>query len=197
MKIINTKIAGLKILKSNNFYDSRGYFREVFKRKVIKKNFVFGCLSKSKKNVLRGLHLQTKFSQAKFITVLKGRIFDVIVDLRKNSKTFGTSFSIILSADNPRSIIVPRGCAHGFLGLDKDNIIYYLCDNYRSKKHEIGIYWRDKDLAIKWPTKKPKVSPKDKNNLSFEIYKDKFLNYKIETKNSYNWINRFCWIKHS
>ena len=148
----------------------------LLKKNIIKNNFVFSCLSKSKKNVLRGLHLQTKFPQAKFITVLKGRIFDVIVDLRKNSKTFGTSFSIILSADNPRSIIVPRGCAHGFLGLDKDNIIYYLCDNYRSKKHEIGIYWRDKDLAIKWPTKKPKVSPKDKNNLSFEIYKDKFLN---------------------
>jgi len=176
MKIINTKIAGLKILKSKNFFDSRGYFREDFKKKVIKKNFVFGCLSKSKKNVLRGLHLQTKFSQAKFITVLKGRIFDVIVDLRKSSKTFGKSFSIIISADSPISIVVPRGCAHGFLGLDKDNIIYYLCDNYRSKKHEIGIYWRDKDLAIKWPTKKPKVSPKDKNNLSFEIYKDKFLN---------------------
>ena len=101
MKIINTKIAGLKILKSKNFFDSRGYFREVFKKKVIKKNFIFGCLSKSKKNVLRGLHLQTKFSQAKFITVLKGRIFDVIVDLRKNSKTFGKSFAITLSADIP------------------------------------------------------------------------------------------------
>ena len=120
--------------------------------------------------------MQTKFSQAKFITVLKGRIFDVIVDLRKNSKTFGKSFAIILSADSPISIVVPRGCAHGFLGLDKDNIIYYLCDNYRSKKHEVGINWRDKDIAIKWPIKNPKVSLKDKNNLSFEMYKDKFLN---------------------
>ena len=175
MKIINTKIPGLKILKSKNFYDFRGYFREVFKKKIIKKNFVFGCLSKSKKNVLRGLHLQTKFSQAKFITVLKGKIFDVIVDLRKNSKTFGKSFSITLSADNPRSIIVPRGCAHGFLGLENDNIIYYLCDNYRSKKHEIGINWDDKDIGIKWPPKNPKISAKDKKNLSFEIYKKKNL----------------------
>jgi dTDP-4-dehydrorhamnose 3,5-epimerase len=174
MKIINTKIAGLKILKSKNFFDSRGYFREVFKKKVIKKNFIFGCLSKSKKNVLRGLHLQTKFSQAKFITVLKGRIFDVIVDLRKNSKTLGKSFSIILSADSPASIVVPRGCAHGFLGLDKDNIIYYLCDNYRSKKHEIGINWNDKDLNIKWPINNPKLSKKDKNNLSLKSYKKKF-----------------------
>ena len=176
MKIINTKISGLKILKSKNFHDSRGYFREVFKKNIIKNNFVFGCLSKSKKNVLRGLHLQTKFSQAKFITVLKGKIFDVIVDLRKNSKTFGKSFSIILSDNNPTSIIVPRGCAHGFLGLDNENIIYYLCDNYRSKKHEIGINWCDKDIGIRWPTKKPKISKKDKNNLSFEMYKNKFLN---------------------
>jgi len=174
MKIINTKIPGLKILKSKNFYDTRGYFRETFKKKILKKNFIFGCLSKSKKNVLRGLHLQTKFSQSKFITVLKGKIFDVIVDLRKNSKTFGKSFSITLSAENPKSIIVPRGCAHGFLSLDNENIIYYLCDNYRSKKHEIGIDWRDKDLNIKWPVKKPILSKKDSHNISFKEYCDKY-----------------------
>lgn len=176
MKVINTKILGLKIIKSKNFYDFRGFFREVFKKKLIKKNLIFGCLSKSKKNVLRGLHLQTKFSQAKLVTVLKGKIFDVVVDLRKNSKTFGKNFSITLSANNPISIVVPRGCAHGFLGLENENIIYYLCDNYRSKKHEIGINWQDKDLNIKWPIKKPKVSEKDKNNLSFILYKNKFLN---------------------
>jgi dTDP-4-dehydrorhamnose 3,5-epimerase len=175
MKIINTKILGLKILKSKNFYDSRGFFREVFKKKLIKKNFIFGCLSKSKKNVLRGLHLQTKFSQAKLVTVLKGKIFDVVVDLRKNSKTFGKSFSITLSSKNPQSLIVPRGCAHGFLSLDKENIIYYLCDNYRSKKYEVSINWCDKDLKIKWPKKKPKISLKDKNNLSFAYYKNKLL----------------------
>ena len=81
---------------------------------------------------------------------------------------------IVLSAVNPKSIIVPRGCAHGFLGLEQDNVVYYLCDNYRSKKHEIGINWDDKDLAIKWPTKKPIVSLKDQNNLSFIEYKNKF-----------------------
>ena len=161
MRIINTKIYGLKIIKSRNFYDQRGFFREVFKKKKIKNNFVFGCLSKSKKNVLRGLHLQTKFSQAKLITILKGKIYDVIVDLRKRSKTFGKSFSITLSDDEPRSIIIPRGCAHGYLGLGRENIIYYLCDNYRSKKNEVGIMWNDKDLAIKWPIKKPLISLKD------------------------------------
>jgi dTDP-4-dehydrorhamnose 3,5-epimerase len=176
MKIIKTSLPGLKILKSKIFYDSRGFFREVFKKKLAKRSFIFGCLSKSKKNFLRGLHLQTKFSQTKLVTVLKGKIFDVVVDLRKNSKTFGKIFSIVLSANSPRSLIVPRGCAHGFLGLDKENIIYYLCDNYRSKRHEIGINWCDKDLKIKWPIKKPKVSAKDKNNLSFALYKNKFLN---------------------
>jgi len=174
MKIISTKIAGLKIIKSKNFYDTRGSFREVFKKKFIKINMIFGCLSKSKKNVLRGLHLQTKYSQTKLITVLKGKILDVVVDLRKNSRTFGKSISITLSANNPKSIIIPKGCAHGFLGLDKENIIYYLCDNYRSKQHEVGINWDDKDLNIQWPIKKPKISKKDKNNLSFELYKRKF-----------------------
>jgi dTDP-4-dehydrorhamnose 3,5-epimerase len=174
MKIINTKISGLKIIKSKNFYDSRGSFREVFKKNLIKNNMIFGCLSKSKKNVLRGLHLQTKYSQTKLITVLKGKILDVVVDLRKNSETFGKNISIILSANNPKSIIIPKGCAHGFLGLDKENIIYYLCDNYRSKQNEVGINWNDKDLNIQWPIKKPKISKKDKNNLSFELYKRKF-----------------------
>jgi dTDP-4-dehydrorhamnose 3,5-epimerase len=174
MKIINTKITGLKIIKSKNFYDFRGYFREVFKKKIIKNNMIFGCISKSKKHVLRGLHLQTKYSQTKLITVLKGKILDVVVDLRKSSKTFGKNISIILSANNPRSIIIPKGCAHGFLNLDKENIIYYLCDNYRHKQYEIGINWNDKDLNIKWPIKKPKLSQKDKNNLSLESYKKKF-----------------------
>jgi len=174
MKIISTKIAGLKIIKSKNFYDSRGSFREVFKKNLIKNNMIFGCLSKSKKNVLRGLHLQTKYSQTKLITVLKGKILDVVVDLRKNSRTFGKSISITLSANSPKSIIIPKGCAHGFLSLDKENIIYYLCDNYRSKQYEVGINWNDKDLNIQWPIKKPKISKKDKNNLSFKLYKRKF-----------------------
>ena len=178
MKLINTKIKGLKILKSKNLHDSRGLFREIFKKKIIKKNLIFGCLSRSKKNVLRGLHLQKKKPQAKFITVLKGEIFDVATDLRKNSKTFGKTFSMYLSEKNPTSLIIPRGCAHGFLGLKKENIVYYLCDNYRSKKNEIGIKWNDKDLNIKWPIKNPKLSQKDKNNINFEFYKKNFLNKK-------------------
>ena len=91
-------IRGIKIFKSKNFYDDRGYFKEVYKEKLLtKKKLIFDCVSNSRKNVLRGLHLQTKNPQAKFLTVIKGKIFDVLVDLRKNSKTFGEHFSVYLS----------------------------------------------------------------------------------------------------
>ena len=140
MKIISTKFSGLKIIQSKNYRDSRGFFKEDFKKKFFKnKKFIFGCASSSKKNVLRGIHLQTKFSQEKYISILKGAIFDVAVDLRKNSKTFGKHFKIILSEKNAKSLFIPAGFAHGFLGLEKENIIYYLCTNYRSSQHEIGL----------------------------------------------------------
>jgi dTDP-4-dehydrorhamnose 3,5-epimerase len=175
MKIISTKFSGLKIIKSKCYKDNRGFFKEDFKKKFFKnKKFIFGCTSSSKKNVIRGLHLQTKFSQEKYVSVVKGAILDVAVDLRKNSKTFGKHFKIILSDVNSKSIFIPAGFAHGFLGLKKENIIYYYCTNYRSSKHEIGLLWNDKDLKIKWPKIKPKISKKDKNNLKFSEFKNLF-----------------------
>ena len=175
MKIISTKFSELKIIKSKNHRDSRGFFKEDFKKKFFKgKKFVFGCTSRSQKNVIRGLHLQTKFSQGKYVSVLKGKIFDVSLDLRRNSKTFGKHFKIILSDNNAKSLFIPAGFAHGFLGLKKENIIYYLCTNYRSAKHEIGLLWNDKNLKIKWPTKRPIVSKKDKKNLKFIEFKKIF-----------------------
>ena len=114
--------------------------------------------------------MQTKFSQGKYVSVIKGSILDIVVDLRKNSKTFGKHFKIILSDKNAKSVYVPPGFAHGFLGLEKENIISYLCTNYRSKKHEVGIQWNDKDLNIKWPIKKPIISKKDKNNLKLRDF---------------------------
>ena len=171
MKIKYTKFSGLKVIESKSFKDSRGLFKEDFKKKFFKnKKFVFGCTSSSKKNVIRGLHLQTKFQQAKYISVLKGSIYDVAVDLRKNSKTFGKFFSIVLSAKNAKSIFIPEGFAHGFMGMEKENIIYYTNTNYRSAKNEVGILWNDKNLKIKWPTKKPIISKKDKNNLTFKDF---------------------------
>ena len=169
-------IKGIKIFKSKIFYDNRGYFKEVYKKKLLaNKELIFDCVSVSKKNVLRGLHLQIKNSQAKFVTVIKGEIFDVAVDLRKNSNTFGKYFSIILSDKGTYSTIyIPEGFAHGFCGLEKENIVYYGCSNYREKKHEIGIVWNDKDLKIKWPIKKPILSKKDLNNILFEEYCDRY-----------------------
>ena len=175
MKVISTKFSGLKVIQSKSYKDSRGLFKEDFKKNFFKnKKFVFGCTSTSKKNVIRGLHLQTKFSQGKYVSILKGSIFDVVVDLRKDSKTFGKHFKIILSDNNAKSLFIPAGFAHGFLGLKKENIIYYYCTNYRSAKHEKGILWNDKKLNIKWPIKKPIISLKDKKNLTFSEFKNLF-----------------------
>ena len=176
MKIIATRFSGLKIIQSKGFKDRRGFFKEDYKKKFFKnKKFVFGCSSSSKKNVLRGIHLQTKFSQEKYVSVLKGGILDVVVDLRKNSKTFGEHFKIILSDRNAKSIFIPAGFAHAFLGLEKENIIYYLCTNYRSSQHEIGLHWNDRDLKIKWPTKNPIISQNDKKNLKFKEFKNLYI----------------------
>ena len=133
-------------------------------------DFIFNIVSCSKKNVIRGFHIQTKFKQAKYVSVLKGAILDVALDLRKGSKTFGKHFKIILSADNNKSVFLPAGFAHGFLALKKENIVNYNITNYRSPKHEVSLVWNDKDLKIKWPSKKVIVSKKDKGNLTFKKY---------------------------
>ena len=172
MKIINTKFYGLKIIEGVNHYDKRGYFRETFKNNFFKnKNFIFWCVSKSKKNVIRGMHLQKKIKQDIFVSVLKGKIFDVVIDLRKKSNTYGKYHSIIVSDKNSTSLFVPAGFAHGYYCLEKENIVQYGLTNYRSKKNELGILWNDKTLKIKWPIKKPIISSKDKNNITFEKYK--------------------------
>ena len=172
MKIRKTGFAGLKLIKGKIYYDTRGFFKEIFKKNKIKShNPIFWCMSKSKKNVLRGLHLQSNNSQEKFVSVVKGRILDVVVDLRKNSKTFGKHFKIILSEKNATSILIPAGFAHGFLGLENENIILYSNNNYRSKISETGIMWNDKKLKIYWPKKKFIISKKDRNNISFKQFK--------------------------
>ncbi len=171
MKVSKTKIKDLKVFTSKVHRDSRGYFKETFKKNTLEKiKFVFNCVSSSKKRVLRGLHLQTKYSQGKYLTVLKGEIYDVAIDLRKNSRTFGKYFSIYLSDTNGKSIYIPPGFAHGFVGLKNENIISYSCTNYRSQKHELGIKWNDKDIKIKWPIKKPILSFKDSKNISLQEY---------------------------
>ena len=173
MKIVNTKFQGLKIIKGINYYDNRGYFRETFKNSFFRnKNFIFWCMSKSKKNVIRGLHLQKEFRQDKFVSVVKGKIFDVVVDLRKKSKTYGKKYSIILSESNSTSLFIPAGFAHGFCALANENLVFYGCTNYRSKNNEVGILWNDSELKIKWPTKKPIISQKDRKLRTFYDFKN-------------------------
>ena len=171
MKIIKTNFKGLLIYNKESFKDNRGYFRELYIQKHFKTNFPFDVMSYSKKNVLRGLHLQQSNPQAKLITVLSGKVFDVCVDCRKNSKTFGKYFSIVLSEKENKSLLIPAGFAHGFYTLADNTILHYKCSKYRHAKSEIGILWNDRDLKIKWPIKKLIISKKDKKNLNFRNFK--------------------------
>ena len=168
MKIKKTKFKGLIILNGIKHQDKRGYLRELVLEKLIKKKFKFQILSVSKKNVLRGLHFQVRKPQGKLISVLKGEIFDVAVDLRKKSKTYGKYFSIKLSAKNCLSVFIPPGFAHGFLTLKKENIICYSCTEYRSSIDERSLLYNDPKLNIKWPAKKLNISIKDKNAKSLD-----------------------------
>ena len=170
MKIIKTKIKGLVLLSTNIYKDRRGFFKEIEKEKILKKKFVFDCFSYSKKNTLRGLHLQTKNSQAKIVTVVQGKILDVVVDLRKKSKTYGKYFSIQISQDSNFSIYIPENFAHGFLCLSKECAVYYKCTKYRDKNSETTIKWNDNKLNIKWPIRRPILSEKDKQGIKFDDF---------------------------
>ena len=155
MKKIKTPFKGLLVYKGKRYNDKRGFLREVFQKYIIKKNLVFSVTSSSKKNVLRGLHLQTKKSQDKYVTVLKGKILDVVVDLRKKSKTYGKHFKIILDENNSKFLF----------------IVLYSCTNYRHAKSEKAVLWNDKDLKIKWGIKKPIISKKDRSAQKFKDIK--------------------------
>ena len=171
MKILNTKFNGLKIIEGIKFDDSRGYFREIFLKKLFKKKkFIFWCMSKSKKNVLRGMHIQTKKTQTKIVSVVKGKILDVVIDCRPKSKSFGKHFKTILSEKNCKSLLIPAGFAHGFLTLDKENIVFYGNDNYRSANNEATVSWNDPIIKINWPSGKKIISNKDKSGISFKEF---------------------------
>ena len=170
MKIYKNSFKDMLIFKSKKFKDKRGYFRELSLEKYIKKKLIFTVVSKSKKNVLRGMHMQKKKMQGKYISVIKGKILDVVIDCRKKSKTFGRHFKIILSDKNATSLYIPPGFAHGFLSMEKDNIVVYSCTNYRDANSEISISWNDKNLDIKWPVKNPLISKKDSMSLPFNNF---------------------------
>ncbi|WP_415321776.1 dTDP-4-dehydrorhamnose 3,5-epimerase [Candidatus Pelagibacter sp. Uisw_092] len=164
MKLLKTRIDGPKIIKTEIFRDSRGFLKETYRKNIVnKKEFPFDVMSFSKKNVLRGLHIQTKKPQAKIITVTYGKIFDVAVDLRKNSKSFGKYVGITISDKDNFSFYIPEGFAHGFLCLSKECTVNYKCSQYRVPESEKTLSWDDPDVNIKWLIKKPILSDKDKN----------------------------------
>ena len=171
MKLLKTKIPGPLFIKSLIFRDKRGYLRETFKNNMFNKiKFPFDVMSFSKKDVLRGLHIQTNKSQAKIITVTHGKIFDVAVDLRKNSKNFGKYIGVIISDKSDFSFYIPEGFAHGFICLSKTCTVNYKCSKYRDAKSEKTLNWNDRKVDIKWPRKKPILSDKDKNGLSLDFF---------------------------
>jgi dTDP-4-dehydrorhamnose 3,5-epimerase len=170
MNIIYTKIQGLYIIEPSIYNDNRGYFFESynyneFKEKIGDIKFVQDNESKSVKGVLRGLHFQNPpYEQAKLVKVVKGEVFDVAVDLRKDSPTYGQYVSVILSENNHKQFFIPRGFAHGFLVLSDEAIFQYKCDNFYNKESEDGIAWDDKTINIDWPKLNNIIlSDKDKN----------------------------------
>ena len=174
MKIKKTKFKDLLVVYQKNNIDNRGSLRETFNNKILKRKFIFEYCTTSKKDVLRGFHFQYKSKQSKYVNVLKGKILDVVIDLRKKSKTFGKVFKIILSKENAIGLYIPSGFAHAYYSIDKQNIIYYKLDNYYAPKYESGIVYNDPIFKIKWPKSKFLVSKKDKKLLSFKEFCDRF-----------------------
>ncbi len=173
MEIKKTPINGLVEIIPKVFPDSRGWFIELYKDSLFSEfdpsiKFVQENLSFSKKGVIRGLHLQLEpFAQAKLVTVIYGKILDVVVDLRKGSDTFGNVFKCILDDDNHKILYVPAGFAHGFSALE-DSYFYYKCTNTYHPKHESGIKWNDLQLNIDWQISNPIISKKDQGLPSLE-----------------------------
>lgn len=155
-KFINTPIQGLYIIEPKVFGDYRGYFMETynyedFKAAGLEMIFVQDNQSKSKKGVLRGLHFQTKHQQGKLVRVIKGEVFDVAVDLRKGSSTYGKWHGVLLSEENKRQFYVPEGFAHGFLVTSEEAEFVYKCTDYYHPEFEGAITWNDEEIAIEWP----------------------------------------------
>lgn len=171
MKIIETTIPDVKIIEPQIFGDERGFFMETWNQKKFEDlvtgkptKFVQDNHSKSKKGILRGLHYQTENTQGKLVRVVSGEVFDVAIDIRKGSATFGKWFGEYLSAANKRQLWIPEGFAHGFFVTSNEAEFVYKCTNFYEPQSEISIKWDDEDLGIDWPLKdrKPLLSDKDK-----------------------------------
>ncbi len=177
MRVIDTDINDVKIIEPKVFGDERGFFLETFQARRyqesagIKLSFVQDNYSRSTKGVLRGLHFQKNKAQGKLVRVVRGEVFDVAVDIRTNSPTFGRWVSVILSEDNKRQFWVPPGFAHGFVVLSDSADFEYKCTDYYDPSDEGCLAWNDPTLAITWPLDKPVLSAKDQAGLRFDDFK--------------------------
>lgn len=180
MEFIQSDITGLLLIKPRVFEDQRGYFYESYNIDVLEKagiDIIFkqDNVSKSNKDVLRGLHYQNPpYEQGKLVRVIRGSVLDVVVDIRKNSLTYGQWASIILSEENKLIYWIPPGFAHGFLALENDTIFAYKCTEVYNRESEGSIRWNDPDLGIEWGISDPVMSEKDKKAPLFKDLQSKF-----------------------
>ncbi|WP_444959384.1 dTDP-4-dehydrorhamnose 3,5-epimerase [Microbulbifer sp. ZKSA002] len=176
MNIIETKIPDVKIVEPKVFGDERGFFYEsfrddIFNGKCAHRAFVQDNHSKSSRGILRGLHYQTERTQGKLVRVVRGEVYDVAVDLRRSSPTFGQWVGVYLSAENNRQLWVPEGFAHGFYVTSESAEFVYKCTDYYAPEYEKSLLWNDPDLNIDWPIVEgiqPQLSEKDRNGSSFK-----------------------------
>jgi dTDP-4-dehydrorhamnose 3,5-epimerase len=173
MKITPGKLDGILVIEPKVFEDKRGFFYESYNRKILSEHgvnldFVQDNHSRSVKNTLRGLHYQINPGQDKLVRASIGEVWDVVVDIRKNSPTFGKWEGFLLSAENKKQVFVPKGFAHGFCVLSDWAEFQYKCSEYWSPADERGIEWNDPDLKVPWPVKSPILSAKDMKNIPFK-----------------------------
>ena len=166
MNVLTCNISGLLIIEPKVFGDARGFFLETwnllrYREAGIGEEFVQDNVSFSRRGILRGLHCQNPKPQGKLLEVLQGEVFDVAVDIRRSSPTFGKWHGLVLSGENKRQFYVPPGFAHGFAVLSETALFHYKCTEFYSPKDEMAIRWDDPDIGIKWPLKEPLLSERD------------------------------------
>lgn len=180
MEVTETELKGLFVLKPKVFEDERGYFFESYSKKLFKEagldlDFVQDNQSLSQKGVLRGLHFQNPpHAQGKLVRVITGAVLDVVVDIRKESKTYGKWFGLELTEKNKWMMYVPPGFAHGFLTLENNTVFSYKCTNFYNKASEDCLLWNDKDININWNFDKPLLSAKDLEGKTFKGFVSMF-----------------------
>jgi len=177
MKVLKKVLTDAFVLSPSVRKDSRGYFYESYNQNSLNRlletnyNFLQDNQSSSALGTLRGIHFQTgEFAQAKLVRVVKGKAFDVAVDLRPGSPSFKQCYGIELSSENHLQFLIPRGFGHGFVALEENTVLQYKVDNYYSSQHDNGIIWNDDTLGIHWPTRRLNMSQKDQNLKSFSSF---------------------------